>query len=482
MNKLFAFLLAGVMLAGVSDAYAQKVWTLEECITYARDNNLNLAQSRLNVETAEIDFFQSKTAFAPTVSGSLFGGFQFGQRLDQFNLTFVNQRTTSGNLNLNGNLLLFSGLQNINRLKQAKYALDANKLAVDQAENDLSLNLANAYLQVLFGYDRLSISEAQLALTQIQLDRSKILYEAGALTRGEMLNLEAQYTREMINKVGAENTLQQAKLNLIQLLNLDATDIEIQKLSIDIPADAESILLKSPFEVYMEAAKIHPGILSAELSMKSAEKGVAVAKGAFSPSLFLGASYGTGYSSLSQRVIDTMVTVTPQAPLIFPTYQGDTVAVPQAPIVNISFARETTPFFNQLKTNQNTQVGFSLNIPLFNGLQNHAGLRRSKIQLLNSRLNVDIQRQNLRTLIQTAFNDARSGFITYEANKKNVDALTEAFQYAQDRFNAGAMNSLDYNSAKTQLNTAELETLLARYEFIYRIKILEFYMGKELKL
>ena len=177
-----------------------------------------------------------------------------------------------------------------------------------------------------------------------------------------------------------------------------------------------------------------------------------------------------------------MVTLTPQSPIVLPTNQGDTVVIGQPPLINVDFKRQTTPFFRQLGQNQNTQVGLSLSIPILNGLQNHAGLRRAKIQLTNSRLNVDLQRQNLRTLIQTAFNDARAGFITFQSNKKNVEALTEAFQYAEEKFNAGAMNALDYSNAKTQLNNAELETLLARFEFIYRIKILEFYMGKPLKL
>lgn len=463
-------------------AQTTKVWTLEECIAYARDNNITLAQSRLNVESAEVDFFQSKTAFAPTINGSLFAGYSFGQRLDQYNLVFVNQRTTSANLGVNGSLLLFGGLQNINRLKQAKYALEANKLSVQQSENDLSLNLTNAYLQLLFAMDRLSITEGQIQLTQNQYERTKTLYEAGAATKGEMLNIEAQLTREMINKVNAENSIQQTKLTLIQLLNLSESNLEIQKLQVELPADAEAMLGRSPFEVYMEAAGRHPGIQSAETSVRASEKGVAVAKGAFSPSLFLSASYGTGYSSLSQRVTDTLVTITPLPPLVVPTYGGDTVSIPQTPLVDVSFKRETQPLFQQLRINQNTQVGLSLSIPILNGLQNHAALRRAKIQLLNSRLNVDLQRQNLRTLIQTAFNDARAGFITFQANKKNVEALTEAFQYAEEKFNAGAMNALDYSNAKTQLNNAELETLLARYEFIYRIKILEFYLGKPLKL
>lgn len=480
--RKFALSLTFACVLFAANAQTTKVWTLEECIAYARENNITLAQSRLNVESANVDFFQSKTAFAPNISSSLFAGYNFGQRLDQYNLVFVNQRTTSANLGINGNLLLFAGLQNINRLKQAKFALDANKYAVQQAENDLSLNLANAYLQLLFAYERLSITTGQMSLTQNQLDRTKTLYEAGAATRGEMLNIEAQYTREMINKVNAENAIQQTKLALIQLLNLQENDINIKKLEVEIPEGSEELIAKSPFDVYMTAAGIHPGIKSAELSAQSAKKGVDIAKGAFSPSLFLAASYGTGYSSLSQRITDTMVTITPQSPIILPTNQGDTVVFNQPPIINVNFKRETTPLGQQMSQNQNTQVGLSLSIPILNGLQNHANLRRAKIQLLNTRLNVDLQRQNLRTLIQTAFNDARAGYITFQANKKNVEALTEAFHYAEEKFNAGAMNALDYSDAKTQLNNAELETLLTKFEFIYRIKILEFYIGKELKL
>ena len=482
MKRILPIWALAALCATGAAAQPDKVWTLEECVTYARDNNITLAQSRLNVESADADLFQSKAAFAPTVSSSLFAGFSFGQRLDQYNLTFVNQRTTSANLNINGGLLLFAGLQNINRLKQAKYALEANKYSVQQAENDLGLNLTNAYLQLLFALDRLSITEGQIQLSQNQYDRTRTLYEAGAATRGEMLNIEAQLTREMINKVNAENAIQKAELTLIQLLNLPESRITVKKLEVELPQDAETMLSKSPFEIYLSAAEWHPGIQSAESSARAAQKGVAVAKGAFSPAISLTASYGTGYSSLSQRITDTLVAVTPVPPLILPTYGGDTVSIPRPSVVSINYKRETMPFINQLRNNQNTQVGFAMSIPILNGLQNHAALRRAKIQLMNSKLNADLQRQNLRNLIQTAFNDARAGFVTFQANKKNVEALTEAFQYAEEKFNAGAMNALDYGNAKTQLNNAELETLLSRYEFIYRIKILEFYTGKPLKL
>ncbi len=234
-----------------------------------------------------------------------------------------------------------------------------------------------------------------------------------------MLNIEAEaHARDDQQGECGKQHPDQTKLTLIQLLNLPENDLTIKNWKWNCPLMRKRSLGRSPLRVYMDAAGRHPGIQSAEMSVLVFEKAVAVSKGAFSPSLFLSASYGTGYSSLSQRITDTMVTVTPAAAIGAFHLRGDTVAIPQTPIVNVSFARETQPLFNQLRMNQNTQVGLSLSVPILNGLQNHAALRRSKIQLLNSRLNVDLQRQNLRTLIQTAFNDARAGYVTFEPTKK----------------------------------------------------------------
>lgn len=459
-----------------------KLWTLEECIEYARTNNIQIQQSQLNVDGASIDKNTSYYALLPNISGSAFGGYSFGQRLDQYNLTFVNQRTTSANVNLSGSLLLFGGLQNINRIKQNKYAYESSKFALEQAYLDLSLNVANAFLRLTLAKERLTIAETQIRTTELQVARTREIYEAGATNKGELLNVESQYTQEEINVVTARNELAASSLALAQLLNLDTTGIDIQSRDINIDSGPDPVLAQPVYSIYDKALGINPGIQSQDWTVRSRQSAVNVAKGAWSPSISLAGSIGSGYSSLSQEITDTSITITPGQTFVYPTYGGDTVAITTPPTVTPSFTRQTIPFFRQLPRNQNTQIGISINIPILNGLSNYTNLSRARINLTSARLELESRKQNLRNTVQGAYNDAMAGYSTYKANQKNAEALREAFVYAEERFNAGQMNAYDYNLAKNNLNNAELQTVISKYEYLYRIKILEYYLGKPMKL
>lgn len=304
-----------------------KRWTLEECIEYARTNNIQMQQSQLNVESSEINRNASYYALLPNISGSVFGGYSFGQRLDQYNLTFVNQRTTSANLNLSGSLLLFGGLQNINRIKQNKYAYQSSKFALEQADQDLSLNVANAFLRLTLAKERLSIAETQIQTTGMQVARTRDIYEAGATNKGELLNVESQYTQEEINVVNARNEMAAASLSLAQLLNLDSTGIEIVSQAVEIDEAPDPLLSQPVYSIYDKALGINPGIQAQTWTVRSQQSAVNVAKGAWSPSISLAGSIGSGYSSLSQEITDTSITVIPGQTYVYPTYGGDSVAI-----------------------------------------------------------------------------------------------------------------------------------------------------------
>jgi len=480
VKKVFLLLpLLGIWLAAGAQT---KRWSLEECIEYARTNNIQIQQSQLNLEGAGIDKNASYYALLPNISGSAFGGYSFGQRLDQYNLTFVNQRTTSANFNLSGSLLLFGGLQNINRIKQNKYAYESNKFALEQSQLDLSLNVANAFLRLTLAKERLAIAETQIRTTELQVARTRDIYEAGATNKGELLNVESQYTQEDINLVNARNELAASSLALAQLLNLDSTGIEIYMSDPNIDEGPDPVLSQPVYSIYDKAMGINPGIQAQNWAVRSQQSAVNVAKGAWSPSISIAGSIGSGYSSLSQEITDTSITITPGQTFVYPTYGGDTVAITTPPTITPNFTRQTIPFIRQLPRNQNTQVGISINIPILNGLNNYTTLSRARIGLMNARLELDARKQNLRNTIQSAYNDAMAGYATYKANRKNAEALNEAFMYAEERFNTGQMNAYDYNLAKNNLNNAELQTLISKYEYLYRIKILEYYLGKPMKL
>ena len=459
-----------------------RVWTLEQCIDYAKENNIQIQQAQLNIQSAELTQRDGYYALLPNISGSGFGGYSWGQRLDQYNLAFVNQRTTSVNVSVSGSLLLFSGLQNIYRIKQNKYALEGNRLSYEQAMNDLSLNIANAYLRLTLAKDRLRIAETQIQTTRLQLDRTREIYEAGATNKGELLNVESQLTQEEINLVAAQNEWNAARLSMSVLLNLDNDSLDVVIPSTDIDNRPDPLLSESAQAIYEKALQMHAGIQSQEYVVKSNKTNIQVAKGAWSPSISLVGSIGSGYSSLSQEITDTNITVTPNNPIVLPTYGGDSVAIPMQPTISYDFQRRTIPFFQQLPRNRNTQIGISINLPILNRLNNYTNLSRAKISYQNARLELEAQKQNLKNTIQTAYNDALAGYTTYKANKKNEEALHESFNYAQEKFNAGQMNAFDFNQAKNNMNNAEIQSLISKYEYLYRIKILEYYLGKNLKL
>jgi len=479
--KYFLVLVSSILLSVTANAQT-KVWTLEQCISYAKENNIKLQQSELNVRSSELNAKESYYSLLPNISANGFGGYSWGQRLDQYNLAFVNQRTTSIQANLSGNLLLFSGLQNISRIKQNKYALESNRLNYEQAINDLSLNIANAFLRLTLAKDRLKIAETQIATTQEQVERTRKIYEVGGTNKGELLNIESQATQEEINLINAQNEFSAARLNLILLLNLEDQDFDIYVPEINIDDNPDELLTLSSQDIYLKALNMHAGIQAQEWAVKSNKSAVNVAKGAWSPSIALSGSIGSGYSSLSQEITDTNITITPNAPIVLPTYGGDSVAIPMQPTINYDFTRKTIPFFNQLPRNRNTQLGITISLPILNGLSNYTNLSRAKINYQNSRLELESQKQNLRNTIQTAHNDAITGYTTYKANKKNAEALAESFKYAQEKFNAGQMNAYDFNQAKNNLNNAEIQSLISKYEYLYRVKILEYYLGKPLKL
>lgn len=478
----YILILTSAILISFQALAQPKIWTMEQCISYAKEHNIKLQQSELNVQNAQINNRESQYNLLPNLSASGFGGYSWGQRLDQYNLAFVNQRTTSVNANLSGSLLLFSGLQNIHLIKQNKYALESNRLVYEQAINDLSLNIANAYLRLTLAKDRISIARTQLATTKLQAERTREIYQAGSTNKGELLNIESQVTQEEINFVNAENELVSARLNMIILMNLDSNDFDIWVPELMIDEKPDELLSYTPLEIYLQALEVHAGIKAQEWTIKSNKSAISVAKGAWSPSISLAGSIGSGYSSLSQEITDTNITITPNQPIVLPTYGGDSVAIPMQPTVNYDFTRKTIPFFNQLPRNRNTQLGISINLPILNGLRSYTNLSKAKINYQNARLELESQKQNLRNTIQTAHNDALTGYATYKANKRNADALRESFTYAQERFNIGQMNAFDFNQAKNNLNNAEIQSLISKYEYLYRVKILEYYLGKPLKL
>lgn len=464
-------ILACLMVFCVSRSHGQSPLGLDKCIEIAWENNLQLQQQRLSVDLAQENLLQSRASMFPSLNASVSHSYNFGRTVDPFTNEFATETIRSNNFGVSSGVNLFSGLQTQNTIRQSRYELEANKFDLDRSYNDIALMVASAYLNILFAKELLDIVESQADITRQQLDRTTRLVEAGTLPRGAILNIQAQLATEELQIVNAENQLDLAYLNLRQIMFLPGDEefaIEIPVIDIDLQESTPY----SPMQVYSVAVLNQPEVKSAEMRIMGAERGLAVARGGRSPVLSLRASYGTGYSEASLEIFDEVPTGLNQ---VLATDAGDPILVPLR-----NFLTRRKPFASQLEDNLSRSLGFFLTIPVFNNYQVRSNVSRSQINLENTRLQNQIIREQLFQTIQQAHADASAALKRYFATEKNVEALQESFRYTEQRFNVGMVNSVEYNDAKNRLTAAESELLQARYEYVFRMKILDFYLGEPL--
>ena len=452
-------------------AQQSKRWTLKECIEYAIEHNLQISQGSLQVEQNRIATLQNKAAAIPTLNGQANHTYNFGRRIDLFTNQFATNRVLSQNFSLSSSVNLFSGLSNTQTILGSELALIASKYQNAQLVNDVSLQVSNAFLQIILADELLSIAESQLTNSRIQRDRATLLYEAGRTAKGDFLQTEAQFANDELNVITGRNRVDLAKLTLAQLMGLeDASDFDVERP--DLSKQEMSMPPYNERDLFTVALTNQPGILGASYSVRSAEKNVQAARGAYYPSLSAFGGIGTGYSELA-RTVTGFSTETQN----LGTFMGQPIDIEvQVPVT------ELTPFRDQMDQNFNRTFGFSLNVPLFNGLRSRNQVSLQKIALENARLQEQVSKNQLRRDIQTAFFDAKAAFERFNATRKSVQAFEESFTYMQERFDAGVVNMLEYNTVKNQLLAAQSNLAQARYEFILRIKVLDFYQGKPIGL
>jgi outer membrane protein len=323
--------------------------------------------------------------------------------------------------------------------------------------NDISLNIAASYLLILFNIELVNNAQRQVDISKQQIERTEKQVEAGALARGSLFDIQAQGASEEANLVNAKNNLMLAYLDLMQLLDLEASEeFDIEKPQFEIN-QAPSLL--PPEIIFNKAVEIMPEIKSAEYSVKSAERSLAIAKGMRSPRLYATGQYGSTFSDQIYEIEGT-------DPVTGLPILGDNVK----------------PFSDQFADNRYGSLFFGLQIPIFNGYQVSTNIKKSQIYKEAVDLNLEIEKNRLRKDIESAYADAIAAYQTYIARKKSVESFQEAFVYIEEKFDVGMVNSTDYNVAKIQLNNAESDLASAKYDYIFKTKILDFYLGRNLTL
>jgi outer membrane protein len=453
--------------------FAQKVWTLEECIQYANEHNLQIRQASLNTEFSEQDLIQSRGNVIPSFNGSANNNYNFGRNIDPFTNQYTTNQVRSNSFSLFASVTLFNGFQIRNTIKQSQYELEASQYDIQTIRNNVDLNITSGYLQILFNHELVRISENQLALTKEQLDRMRKLVEAGKSSPVLLPDLEAQLASEEVRYLTAQNQLKISYLTLAQLMNLNPEE-ELLVLKPEVIIVQDTSVYANTVEIYQKALELQPQIKSSEYRRLSAMKSYSIAKGRMSPRLTLNASVSTLYASSSQQLIAYEYT---GLRVIGSTSAGDSVFAP-----SYQSLFEKKPFSNQLNDNYNRFAGLTLTIPILNNFQVRTSIARSKIGIKNADLNLEIEKNNLQRQIVLAHTDAIGAMKRLDASKASVRASEEAFRNAEKRLEVGLINSFDYAQVKNRLAQAQSDLLQARYDYIFRTKILDFYRGIPLGL
>lgn len=427
-----------ILLAGCTlfAGQAQHRYTLQECIEIALENNRNIKQQTLDTQQKEIAYRQARADLLPNLNASMGQNFVFGRSIGSDNV-YENTNSTQSSFNIGSNITLFDGLKMKYNIDARRAERNISEAELEKIQNDIVMSVSTAFMQVLMNKELLDIANNQVALTQINLKRVNELVESGKIAKGELYELEAQEAKEIHNEIQAHNALKLSLLDLAQIMELNSFKEFDIVWSDEIVANDQ--LLLSPATIYETALTTRPEIRSAQYRIENSQMNIQIARSAYYPSLSFGASMGSGYYNMS--------------------------------------GRENTPFGTQLKNNRSTSLGFSLNIPIFNRFQIRNSVKNAQIALEYTRIESDKIRNELRKKIEQAYYNAVGAKSRREAANKAVVASQEAYRFAKQKYDSGRGTSYELSQAKSNLARALSDQTQAKYEYLFRIKLLELLRG-----
>ena len=435
-----------LLLFAVAFSSAQmRKWTLQECVEYAVDNNLTVEQFELDLENAQIDESDAVGNFLPNLNASTSVSSNTGFSINPTNNLPTNSTAFNVNAGFSSNVTLFDGLRNINRLNRAKMSAIASQYRLDNLKDDIRLNVANAYLDVVSNKEQLKTFKAQYAVTEQDLKRTKELVESGVVPRGDLLEIEATAANQEQQIINGESLVIISRVSLAQLLQItDYENFDIAEEEFSIPPS--DILKNSPKVIFDKALGFRNDIKVSETNVGLAEQDLKIAKGAYLPTLSGFFQYGTRYSDVTQIPDGNGVPYTPN-------------------------------FTDQLWIFDGISYGAQLNVPIFNGWSTRNNVMRSKISLEKAKLQLEQDKLALESTIQQAYVNVNTFEKAYEAAEKTLEARRLSYEYAKDRYDVGLMNAFEYSQAQARLENAQADVIRTKYNYIFRLKILEFYFG-----
>lgn len=452
---------------------AQTKLTLQQAIEMGIKNNIDVLQSGLVTEKSSLQWRQSKMSRLPNLNASVNEGTNYGKSIDPFTNTFIDQKVNFGNYGASSNILLFNGFSLQNEIKANKLGFEASEMELQQAKDNLSINIILAYLQILSAEDMQRQAQEQVLVTKNQVDRLALLNNEGAIPPADFYDLKGQYASEQVSITDSKANVETAKLLLTQLLNIPyQKDFEVAGLPEE-PISTSSV--SAPEEVYNIALKQLAAIKAANLRTQSAEKSISSAKGKMYPTLSFGGSLSTNYSSVA--TINEFLNSTTVASNDYVDIGGTQYQVFKK---QDNYSNHKLKFGNQLNNNLFYTLNLGLSIPLFNGSYARSQVKLAEINLKSAKL----QEQNTKTLLQQAIERAYVNLVAssdkYRLLTDQVKAFAESFRIAEVKFNEGVITSVDYLVAKNNLDRAKSNLIIAKYDFLLREKILNYYEGKPL--
>ena len=471
-SRLTIMICFWVLLFGISAHSQTKKWTLEECIYYALEHNITIKNTALDGEIADIDKTGAIGNFLPTINASTSHSWNIGLNQNITTGLLENQTIQYTSAGLQMGVDIYNGLQNQKKMRRANLSKVASQYQLTKMQEDISLNVANAFLQILFNKENLKVQNDKLSNDVKQMERSAQLLEAGIIPRVDLLDMKATVAADEQRVIAAENTLLISKLSLAQLLQLDdfaSFDVVDQEYD----ASENSLLLQTPLAIYEKAKESRVELKIARNNLEIAEKDLSIIKGSYQPRLQGFYNFNTR-SANSDRVIGYEVD-----PLV-PTVPIGVVEATNQVVVQPNFTSVSggpLPIFDQFDLNKGQSIGVQLTIPILNGFVTKTNVEKSKVAVERGKIAYEQEELNLQRNVYTAFTDAKGALNSYEASLVTLEARQEAFISAKERFEVGLMNAFDYNQSQTLLVNAQSEVLRTKYDYIFKTKILEFYFG-----
>ncbi|WP_460220008.1 TolC family protein [Psychroserpens sp. MEBiC05023] len=464
-----------IVLVTISLQAQNKKWTLIECVQYALENNISVKQSELDIETADIERLTAIGNFLPSINAG--AGVSENTGLS-FNPVTNNAQTTtflSANGSINVGYTLFDGLRNIRSVQRAEISKLASQYRLDKMKDDISLFVANGYLQVILNKANVEVLKSQNEVTKEQIQRTEDLVEAGSLPRGDLLEIQATDASEQQAIINAENNVRISLISLAQLLLIkDYETFDIEDEGYDIVDDG--IVGKDISEILTKAKEVRSEIKIAEQNVELAKKDLQISKGANLPTLSAFFGYNTRYANTTSFISEVdpdNPTVTQQIGVVQATGQSVVGEFPNTIVREVG----ADPFGDQLYQNDGIGYGLNLNIPIFNGFATKGNIKRSKINLQRTQFQLEQAELDLESNVYQAYVDAKGALKSFEAAESALESQRLAYDYAKERYDVGLTNAFDFSQSKLRYDNAQIEVNRAKYDYIFKLKVLELYFG-----